>query len=40
MHRRVMGEAASGWLSRTVLALTLLGMTGSVAAVAFSAIAG
>jgi NRAMP (natural resistance-associated macrophage protein)-like metal ion transporter len=37
--RRVMGEAASGRLSRTVMALTLLGMTGSVVAIAISAIA-
>ena len=34
--RRTMGEARSGWLSRTVLAVTFLGMTGSVVAMAVS----
>ena len=38
--RSVMGEAASGWLSRTVMALTLVGMTSSVIAIAISSIAG
>jgi NRAMP (natural resistance-associated macrophage protein)-like metal ion transporter len=32
----VMGEARSGWLSRTVLAVTIIGMTGSVVALALS----
>jgi hypothetical protein len=36
--RDVMGEARSGWLSRAVLAVTILGMTGSVAAMAVSCI--
>jgi NRAMP (natural resistance-associated macrophage protein)-like metal ion transporter len=34
--RDVMGDARSGWLSRTVLAVTIVGMTGSVAAMAVS----
>jgi Mn2+/Fe2+ NRAMP family transporter len=38
--RDVMGEARSGWLSRTVLAVTILGMAGSVAAMAISYIRG
>lgn len=38
--RGVMGEAASGRLSKTVMALTLAGMAGSVAAVVISSIAG
>jgi Mn2+/Fe2+ NRAMP family transporter len=37
--RNIMGEAASGWLSRTVMALTLVGMTSSVIAIAISSIA-
>ncbi len=32
--RGTMGEACSGWLSRTVLAVTFLGMAGSVVAMA------
>ena len=38
--RAVMGEARSGWLSRTVLGLTFLGMAGSVVAGAVAYIAG
>lgn len=34
--RRTMGEARSGWLSRTVLIVTLAGMAGAVAAMALS----
>ena len=34
--RTVMGEARSGWLSRSVLAVTSLGMAGSVAGIAIS----
>jgi Mn2+/Fe2+ NRAMP family transporter len=33
---RVMGEASSGWLSRTVMMLTFLGMAGSVVALVAS----
>jgi NRAMP (natural resistance-associated macrophage protein)-like metal ion transporter len=39
-NRRTMGEARSGWLSRTVLALTLLAMAGAVAAMAISYLTG
>jgi hypothetical protein len=35
-----MGEARSGWLSRTVLLLTFLGVAGSVVAMAVSYIKG
>jgi Mn2+/Fe2+ NRAMP family transporter len=38
--RATMGEARSGWLSRTVLALTFLGVAGSVVAMAISYIKG
>ena len=38
--RSVMGEAASGWLSRAVLALTFLGVAGSVLAIAVSYLTG
>ena len=38
--RGAMGEARSGWLSRTVLALTFLGMAGSVVAMVVSYIKG
>ena len=38
--RRTMGNARSGWLSRTVLAVTFLGMAGSVVAMAVSYIRG
>jgi NRAMP (natural resistance-associated macrophage protein)-like metal ion transporter len=34
--RAVMGDARSGWLSRCVLAVTILGMTGAVVAMAIS----
>jgi len=37
---RAMGEARSGWLSRTVLALTFIGMAGSVVAMAVSYVKG
>jgi Mn2+/Fe2+ NRAMP family transporter len=35
--RKVMGKARSGWMSRFLLAVTILGMTGAVAAMAISA---
>jgi NRAMP (natural resistance-associated macrophage protein)-like metal ion transporter len=38
--RRTMGEARSGWLSRTVLMLTFLGMVGAVAGMAISYLKG
>jgi Mn2+/Fe2+ NRAMP family transporter len=38
--RRTMGEARSGWLSRTVLMLTFLGMAGAVAGMAISYLKG
>jgi NRAMP (natural resistance-associated macrophage protein)-like metal ion transporter len=38
--RRTMGEAQSGWLSRTVLMLTFLGMAGAVAGMAISYLKG
>lgn len=38
--RRVMGEAASGWLSRTVLAVTFLGMAGSAVAIVVPLLSG
>jgi NRAMP (natural resistance-associated macrophage protein)-like metal ion transporter len=38
--RRVMGDARSGWLSRTTLLITFIGMAGSVAAMAISYIKG
>jgi len=38
--RGTMGEARSGWLSRTVLALTFIGMAGSVLAMAVSYLKG
>ena len=38
--RRAMGAARSGWLSRTVLTLTFLGMAGSVVAMAVSYLKG
>ena len=38
--RRAMGTARSGWLSRTNLTLTFLGMAGSVAAMAISYLKG
>jgi Mn2+/Fe2+ NRAMP family transporter len=38
--RAVMGSAASGWLSRTVMALTFAGMAGSVVAIVASSITG
>lgn len=38
--RRVMGEAASGWLSRTVLAVTFLGMGGSAVAIVVPLLSG
>jgi Mn2+/Fe2+ NRAMP family transporter len=38
--RGAMGEARSGWLSRTVLMLTFIGMTGSVVAMAVSYLKG
>ena len=38
--RRAMGTARSGWLSRTILTLTFLGMAGSVAAMAISYVKG
>jgi NRAMP (natural resistance-associated macrophage protein)-like metal ion transporter len=34
--RNLMGDARSGWLSRTVMAITFIGMAGSVAAIAVS----
>jgi len=37
---RAMGEARSGWLSRTGLALTFIGMSGSVVAMAVSYVKG
>ena len=39
-NRDTMGEARSGWLSRTVLALTFLGMAGSVVALVVSYLKG
>jgi Mn2+/Fe2+ NRAMP family transporter len=38
--RATMGQARSGWLSRTVLMLTFIGMTGSVVAAAVSGLHG
>jgi hypothetical protein len=38
--RATMGEARSGWLSRSMLILTFTGMAGSVVAVAISYIRG
>ena len=38
--RRVMGDARSGWLSRTALVITFIGMTGSVVALAISCLKG
>jgi NRAMP (natural resistance-associated macrophage protein)-like metal ion transporter len=38
--RDTMGEARSGWLSRTILLLTFLGVAGSVAAMAISYVKG
>ena len=38
--RRVMGDARSGWLSRTTLIITFIGMAGSVVAMAVSYIKG
>jgi NRAMP (natural resistance-associated macrophage protein)-like metal ion transporter len=38
--RRVMGDARSGWLSRTTLIITFIGMAGSVVAMAISYIKG
>jgi NRAMP (natural resistance-associated macrophage protein)-like metal ion transporter len=38
--RRVMGDARSGWLSRTTLIITFIGMAGSVVALAVSYIKG
>jgi NRAMP (natural resistance-associated macrophage protein)-like metal ion transporter len=38
--REVMGDARSGWLSRTMLGVTILGMTGSVIAMAASYLKG
>jgi len=38
--RRVMGAARSGWLSRTTLIITFIGMAGSVVALAISYIKG
>jgi Mn2+/Fe2+ NRAMP family transporter len=38
--RAAMGDARSGWLSRTVLALTFLGMAGSVVAMVVSYLKG
>jgi Mn2+/Fe2+ NRAMP family transporter len=38
--RTTMGDARSGWLSRTVLAVTFLGMAGSVVAMAISYVKG
>jgi Mn2+/Fe2+ NRAMP family transporter len=39
-NRDMMGDARSGWLSRTVLALTFLGMAGSVVAMVVSYLSG
>ena len=38
--RRVMGDARSGWLSRTTLVITFIGMAGSVVALAISYLKG
>jgi Mn2+/Fe2+ NRAMP family transporter len=38
--RRVMGDARSGWLSRTTLIITFIGMAGAVVAMAISYIKG
>ena len=38
--RRTMGDARSGWLSRTVLMLTFIGMAGAVASMAISYVKG
>ena len=38
--RAIMGDARSGWLSRTVLVVTFLGMAGSVVAMAISCVKG
>jgi len=38
--RRVMGDARSGWLSRTALVITFIGMAGSVVALAISYLKG
>jgi hypothetical protein len=39
-NRRTMGAARSGWLSRTVLLLTFLGMAGAVVAMIISYVRG
>jgi Mn2+/Fe2+ NRAMP family transporter len=38
--RRVMGDARSGWLSRTTLMITFIGMAGAVVAMAISYVKG